>query len=109
MITLSEAIAAADVLMAFYQQAEARSKEAGTGAPGEAIITSTIAKGYEVKINWPGRWSVWPLMSAVFFALCGMETFAEVLLYIGIALALWASALYAQSAARQLREPSTSA
>jgi CDP-diacylglycerol--glycerol-3-phosphate 3-phosphatidyltransferase len=68
-----------------------------------------VRRGVEVKINWPGRWSVWPLMSAVFFALCGMETFAEVLLYIGLALALWASVLYARSAAHQLREPSTSA
>ncbi|HEY8584175.1 MAG TPA: CDP-alcohol phosphatidyltransferase family protein [Capillimicrobium sp.] len=68
-----------------------------------------VRHGAELKINWPGRWSVWPLMSAVFFALCGMETFAEVLLYVGLALALWASVLYARSAMAQLRAPSSSA
>ncbi|HEU4657157.1 MAG TPA: CDP-alcohol phosphatidyltransferase family protein [Capillimicrobium sp.] len=67
-----------------------------------------VRRGVELKINWPGRWSVWPLMSAVFFALCGLETLAAVLLYVGLFLALWASFLYARSAYRQIREPSIS-
>jgi CDP-diacylglycerol--glycerol-3-phosphate 3-phosphatidyltransferase len=68
-----------------------------------------VRRGVELRINWPGRWSVWPLMSAVFFALCGLETLAAVLLYVGLALALWATVLYGRSAIRQLREPSISA
>lgn len=67
-----------------------------------------VRHGVQVKINWPGRWSVWPLMSAVFFALCGLESLAAVLLYVGLALALWASVLYGREALRQLREPSIS-
>jgi cardiolipin synthase len=68
-----------------------------------------IRRGVELRINWPGRWSVWPLMSAIFLALCGVEDVAAILLYIGLVLALWATVLYGVSAVRQLREPSTSA
>ncbi|UGS36333.1 CDP-alcohol phosphatidyltransferase family protein [Capillimicrobium parvum] len=67
-----------------------------------------VRHGVELKINWPGRWSVWPLMSAIFLALCGVEDVAAVLLYVGLALALWATVLYGVSAVRQLREPSRS-
>jgi cardiolipin synthase (CMP-forming) len=63
-----------------------------------------VRHGVAVEINWPGRWSVWPLMSSIFFALCGLATLAEVLLYIGLVLALWATILYGASAIRQLRE-----
>jgi CDP-diacylglycerol--glycerol-3-phosphate 3-phosphatidyltransferase len=65
-----------------------------------------VRRGVEVRIKWPGRWSVWPLMSAVFLALCGLEAVAAVLLYVGLALAIWATVLYGRSALRQLREPS---
>jgi hypothetical protein len=41
-------------------------------------------------------------MGAFFFAMTGLRTFAEVLLYVGLALALSASVLYARSALRQL-------
>jgi CDP-diacylglycerol--glycerol-3-phosphate 3-phosphatidyltransferase len=67
-----------------------------------------VRRGVALQINWPGRWSVWPLMSAVFFGLCGVEDLAEVLLSIGLVLALWATVLYGRSAVRQLREPSIS-
>ncbi len=65
-----------------------------------------LRRGGDLKINWPGRLAVWPIMSAVFFGLCGLETFATVLLAIGVALAVLATALYVRAA---LREPSTSA
>jgi cardiolipin synthase (CMP-forming) len=50
--------------------------------------------GMELRINWPGRLGVAPTMGAFFFALVGLSTLAEVLLYIGLALALLATALY---------------
>jgi hypothetical protein len=43
-------------------------------------------------------------MSAIFFALVGLTTLAEVLLYIGLVLAYWAVVLYLRDAAAQLRE-----
>ena len=59
--------------------------------------------GVELRINWPGRIGVGPLMAAFFFAMAGLQTVAEVLLYIGLALALTATALYGRSGLAQLR------
>ena len=55
----------------------------------------------DLRVNWPGRIYVTPAMSAIFFALVGLEVLAEVLLYIGLFFAWWATALY-------FRERSTS-
>jgi len=60
-------------------------------------------RGLELKINWPGRAAVWPTMSAIFFALVGLATFAEILLYIGLALAWSAVVLYLRDGLAQLR------
>jgi cardiolipin synthase len=60
-------------------------------------------RGLELKINWPGRAAVWPTMSAIFFALVGLLTLAEVLLYIGLALAWFAVVLYLRDGLAQLR------
>jgi hypothetical protein len=43
----------------------------------------------------------------LFFAMCGLGTFAEVLLYVGLVLALVASWLYLRSGRQQLRERAT--
>jgi cardiolipin synthase len=53
--------------------------------------------GMELRINWPGRLGVAPTMGAFFFALVGLSTLAEVLLYIGLAFALLATALYVRA------------
>ncbi len=63
-----------------------------------------LKRGLELKINWPGRLAVWPTMSAIFFALVGLATLAEILLYIGLALAYYAVVLYIRDALAQLRE-----
>jgi phosphatidylglycerophosphate synthase len=60
-----------------------------------------LRHGIDLKVNWPGRIGVWPAMASIFFALVGLETLAEVLLYVGIVLLVWATALY-------IREGSTS-
>jgi CDP-diacylglycerol--glycerol-3-phosphate 3-phosphatidyltransferase len=66
--------------------------------------------GAELRINWPGRLSVAPIMGAFFFAMVGLEGFGAVLLYVGLALALLASALYVRDGRAQLRrKTSTSA
>jgi cardiolipin synthase len=63
-----------------------------------------LRRGRELRINMVGRWAVWPVMSAVFLALCGVDTAAAVFLYVGVALTLWATFLYVRDA-----RPSTSA
>jgi cardiolipin synthase (CMP-forming) len=57
----------------------------------------------DLRINWPGRISVAPLMGALFFAMTGLGVLAEALLYVGLVLALVASALYVRSGRAQLR------
>ena len=67
-----------------------------------------LARGVELRINWPGRISVAPVMGAFFFAMVGLGTLAEVLLYVGLALALVASGLYIRSGLEQVRMRGTS-
>ena len=59
-----------------------------------ALGRYALKRGVELRINWPGRLSVAPLMGAFFFAMVGLEELGAVLLYVGLALALAASALY---------------
>lgn len=61
-----------------------------------------LRRGLEVRINWPGRLGVWPTMSAPFFAMVGLLTLAEWLLYVGLALTLLATWLYVRDGLRQL-------
>jgi cardiolipin synthase len=64
------------------------------------LICAQIAlrKGLDLTINWPGRLAMGPLLGGLFFALAGVDTLAEVLFYIGIALALVATTLYLRTA-----------
>jgi cardiolipin synthase (CMP-forming) len=68
-----------------------------------AIARYGLTHGVELRINWPGRLAVAPVMGAFFFAMAGLGTLAEVLLYVGLALALLASALYVRTGAREAR------
>jgi len=61
-----------------------------------------VRRGVELKINWPGRVAVFPVMSAIFFGLVGLQDLAAILLYVGIALTLWATVLYGRTAVQQL-------
>ena len=62
-----------------------------------------LSRGLELRINWPGRLAVAPVMGSFFFAMAGLSTLAEVLLYVGVALVLLATALYVRSGVQQLR------
>jgi cardiolipin synthase len=62
-----------------------------------------LARGLELRINWIGRLSVWPLMSAVFFALVDVPDLAQWCLYAGLVLALAASYEYLRDGRRELR------
>jgi phosphatidylglycerophosphate synthase len=72
-----------------------------------AIARYGLARGVELRINWPGRLAVAPVMGALFFAMTGLRVLAEVLLYAGLALALTATVLYVRSGLRQLRTSAT--
>jgi cardiolipin synthase (CMP-forming) len=68
-----------------------------------ALGRYALARGVELSINWPGRLAVAPVMGSLFFAMAGLEALGEVLLYLGLGLALLASGLYARTGLRALR------
>lgn len=63
-----------------------------------------MSKGIELRINWPGRLAVAPVMGALFFPMAGLLKLGEVLLYAGLALALAATALYLRDGRKQLSD-----
>jgi cardiolipin synthase len=68
-----------------------------------ALARYGLAHGVELRINWPGRLAVAPVMGALFFPMVGLSVLGEVLLYVGLALALTATALYLRDGRRQAR------
>jgi CDP-diacylglycerol--glycerol-3-phosphate 3-phosphatidyltransferase len=56
--------------------------------------------GFDLRINMVGRWAVWPVMFAIFLTLLTSSPVAEASLYLGIALTLWATAIYVQDGLR---------
>jgi CDP-diacylglycerol--glycerol-3-phosphate 3-phosphatidyltransferase len=63
-----------------------------------------LRRGVEIQVNMVGRLAIWPVLSAIEFALCGLDTLAAVVFYIGLAMTLVATAMYVRDA-----RPSTSA
>jgi CDP-diacylglycerol--glycerol-3-phosphate 3-phosphatidyltransferase len=61
-----------------------------------------LSRGGDIAINWPGRLAVAPVMGAPFFAMAGAHGVALGCLYVGMALALLATALYVRDGRRQL-------
>jgi CDP-diacylglycerol--glycerol-3-phosphate 3-phosphatidyltransferase len=62
------------------------------------LVRLGLRRGVDVRINWLGRWGVWPVMSALFFAMA--------CLYVGLALVLASTIQYVRDG---LRQRSTSA
>ena len=68
-----------------------------------------LRKGMDLQINMVGRWAVWPVMFAIFLTLLTDTWVSDVSLYLGLALSLWATAIYVQDGIRFLRDtPSSS-
>jgi cardiolipin synthase (CMP-forming) len=61
-----------------------------------------LSRGGDIAINWPGRLAVAPVMGAPFFAMAGAHGVALACLYVGMALALLATALYVRDGRRRL-------
>jgi cardiolipin synthase len=58
------------------------------------LVRWGLRHGADVKVNWLGRLGVWPVMSALFFAMAGLETVGEICLYVGLAFVLASTAMY---------------
>jgi cardiolipin synthase (CMP-forming) len=66
-----------------------------------ALVRYGMRRGIDVKINWLGRWGVWPVMSAIFFAMAGVDWLAHACLYVGLVLVLGSTAQYVRDGRRQ--------
>jgi cardiolipin synthase len=54
--------------------------------------------GLDLKVNMVGRWAVWPTMASLGLAMVSTTWVAPALLYLGLAMTLWATALYFRDA-----------
>jgi CDP-diacylglycerol--glycerol-3-phosphate 3-phosphatidyltransferase len=68
-----------------------------------ALGRYALGRGVELRINWPGRLAVAPVMGSFFFAMVGLGGAGEVMLYVGLALALIATVLYLRSGLAEAR------
>jgi cardiolipin synthase len=69
-----------------------------------------LRHGVEIRVNWPGRISVFPIMGGIFFAMAFAGWVPAALLIVGLGFAIVATALYARDGVRQARaatKPST--
>ncbi len=73
-----------------------------------ALSQYGLRRGMDLKINMVGRWAVWPVMFAINLSLLVDSWVAEAALLLGLALTLWATAIYMQDGFRFARAPSSS-
>jgi cardiolipin synthase len=63
-----------------------------------------LRHGVDIKVNWPGRISVFPIMGGIWLALLAPGPVATGLVVWGLAMAIIATALYARSGLRAVRD-----
>jgi cardiolipin synthase len=73
-----------------------------------ALARYGLSRGVDIHVNWLGRLGVWPVMSALFFPMTGLETLGAILLYVGLGFALASAAQYARDGFRAMRDPEPS-
>jgi cardiolipin synthase len=64
------------------------------------LTRAAMKRGVELKVNMIGRWAVWPTMFSIFLAMVSVTWVAPALLYVGLAMTLWATALYIRDGLR---------
>jgi cardiolipin synthase (CMP-forming) len=67
------------------------------------LVRYGMRHGLDVKINWLGRAGVWPVLSALFFAMCGVDWLALACLYVGLVLVLASTVKYVLDGVRLTR------
>jgi cardiolipin synthase len=68
-----------------------------------ALGQYALRHGVEIRVNWPGRISVFPIMGGIFFALVFAGWVPAALLIVGVALAVVATVLYARAGIHEVR------
>jgi CDP-diacylglycerol--glycerol-3-phosphate 3-phosphatidyltransferase len=67
------------------------------------LVRYGMRHGIDLKVNWLGRAGVWPVLSALFFAMCGVDWLATACLYVGLVLVLGSTVQYVRDGVRQRR------
>lgn len=67
------------------------------------ISRYALGQGIELKINWPGRLGVAPILGAPFFAMVGVHWLALVMLYLGMGFGILATVLYVRTGRAELK------
>ena len=67
------------------------------------LVRWGLHHGFDIKVNWLGRAGVWPVMSALFFAMAGLESVGEACLYLGLVLVLGSTGQYVREGVRMRR------
>ena len=71
------------------------------------ISRYAMIRGIDIKISWLGRLGVAPTMGAPFFAMAGVHWLAVIMLYVGMTLALLATAFYVRDGLREAARQAT--
>jgi len=71
------------------------------------LTQAGLRKGLDLDVKMIGRWAVWPTMFSMFLAMVSVTWVAEALLYLGLAMTLAATVLYARDGAHALHEVSS--
>jgi phosphatidylglycerophosphate synthase len=66
------------------------------------LVLGGLRLGLDLHINWIGRLAIWPTMSAFGAAFFGWDGLDEILLYVGLAGSVAASALYVRAGVAEL-------
>jgi CDP-diacylglycerol--glycerol-3-phosphate 3-phosphatidyltransferase len=67
------------------------------------LVRYGLRHGIDLKVNWLGRAGVWPVLSALFFAMCDVDWLALACLYVGLVLVLGSTVQYVRDGVRQMR------
>jgi CDP-diacylglycerol--glycerol-3-phosphate 3-phosphatidyltransferase len=70
------------------------------------LVRWALHHGLDIKVNWLGRLGVWPVLSALFFAMAGLETVGAICLYVGLGFVIAATVKYLRDGLAQ--RPSSS-
>ena len=67
------------------------------------LVRFGMRHGVDLKVNWLGRAGVWPVLSALFFAMAGVDWLARACLYAGLVLVLGSTVQYVRDGLVQVR------
>jgi cardiolipin synthase len=72
------------------------------------VTQAGLRRGLDLEVKMIGRWAVWPTMFSMFLAMVSVTWVAEALLYLGLAMTIWATAGYLRDGWHALHEASSS-